>query len=225
MRSEKVPKSYLAMRVPLSGRLNSKAALRKILLLYPALEQVSDGTDLRYVIKSETPNNYFHMAEFSNVGIAVETYSESSPLLLMRETLIRLLSLASFVKPCYEFRIESIFPYLIETLTRQNFEQYPINAAPERPGSMPEVVLSRRILSLKDELEKLKASNSANSGNVKRLAAALIATKYASRSSITQVATELGLEKLVIKQVLEKCDTQGMNVIWHSGDLFSLVSI
>ncbi|MDE1869796.1 MAG: hypothetical protein KGH71_02300 [Candidatus Micrarchaeota archaeon] len=147
----------VTMSIPLSAKLTlplSKLAL--LLKEYPLLEQVKSGSELVYSTKSGGTTHAFH---FGKTYIIQRVYCESSPVYSMRESLLRLIAIASFLQGAYEVRPESLFPYLIAELSKPELASFTRNPPPSRTGN-PEVILAKRIMGLISEVERISQENS-----------------------------------------------------------------
>ncbi len=216
-------KGYLMSRLRLKGRLRNKKELQRLLDIYPSLQPLSYGSSLRYIINEPDMNARFYIAEFSGTEMAIEIYSASSPLVFLKEGVVRLLSLASFVDPLYEFDIRSAFPYLIEVLMRQKTEHYGA-LANEKEVYGHDIILSKRIMSLQKENTMLRESEYAAQRALIQVAAVLLKTRYRGRCRISNVAGETGLGEKAVREAIMYACSSGCKVIWHGKEEFSLVN-
>ncbi len=223
MNKHKVPdtRGYLMSRLRLEGKLHNTGRLEQLLELYPMLHCVGYGNELRYFIDEPDISSRFYIAEFCDKGIAIEIYSKSTPLMFLREGMLRMLSLASFVGTVYEFDIKSIFPYLIDILAKDKLEYYfkPTMHSESR-GS--EIVLSRRILNLLKENYTLKNNVASTEKTTTNLILMLLRLKYSGICNVRTAAPELGIEVDSLITIIKNAGDSGAMVTWHSKETFSI---
>ena len=138
------------MCIPIAARLNVPLSeLKAALKSYPFLEQLSCGSELVYLTVGNGTTHIFH---FGREHILQKVYSTSSPVYSMRESLLRLLGMVSFLGDAYSLSPQSLFPYLLHELSKPELAQLPKSTAQDRNGN-PELILSKRIVQLLAELE------------------------------------------------------------------------
>ncbi|MCL5427731.1 MAG: hypothetical protein M1321_00950 [Candidatus Marsarchaeota archaeon] len=208
-------------RLRLSGTLHDMRKLQDILGKYPLLQRLSYGSSLRYLINEPDSQARFYIAEFSPSHISIEIYSRSTPLALMGDGMLRLLSLASFVGCAYDFDISSIFPYLIDILARDKIEYY-LQGTGKAEIHGPEVILSKRIISLNGENLRLKQRCDAMRENILRLAIMLLRVKYRGVCAISDAAAAMGLTEDEMRTVVSRASHMGCKVVWHGKNEFSM---
>lgn len=157
------PKNYLLMRVPLRAKLTcSIRDVKEILENHPDLVLIKNSPELRYTTL-EDEIDHFYTFEFGKEHIIAEVYSKESPIYLMREILLRLLSLLAILGDSYKVDIESIFPYIAIELSSNQISSYINNIEQPRKQNESDIILAKRILelnnknrALSEELEKYK---------------------------------------------------------------------
>ncbi len=208
-------------RLRLSGTLHGVKKLQNMLEAFPSLRQLSYGTALRYLIDEPDAQSKFYIAEFAKDFIAVEIYSRKAPTILMKEGMLRLLSLASFTSSVYEFDIKSIFPYLIDLLAIEKTSYLPGTIkAVEIHG--PELVLSKRILQLKGENQLLREKEASMGRTMTNIAAMLLRTNYRGVCRVSSISSETGLGEDDVRSALKHACLSGGSISWRSKDEFSI---
>lgn len=159
------------MCIPLSARLNVPLSqVASLLKNYPFLEQLKSGSELVYMTRSGAVTHTFH---FGKTHILHKVHSENSPVYSIRESLLRLLGIISFLQDAYEVRPESLFPYLIAELSKPELTSIAKNVPESRNGN-PEIILSKRIIELLLQVEKISRENSRLSSSRLRLISYLL---------------------------------------------------
>ncbi len=226
----KIRKFALFSRIPIRAVLNtSLSKLKNKLSYYPALEIISDGSCPRYAAKREANDEKWHVFEFSKKHIAIETYSKISPFYSMDESLLKLLSISSFLSQEYSFDIASLFPYIIAALINGRGKVQKITAT-NRTGvaacSGADLILAKRINELHGEVEQLRAENGKMESVVDKLTFEIMLSEGISKEcSIKALEGKYGINRKCIDEAIGLLKSNGYGLVYSSKDTFMVVKI
>ena len=205
------------MCIPLSAKLNLPLSeLASLLKNYPLLEQVQTGSELVYLAKSGGVSHTFH---FGKTYILHKINSANSPIYSMRESLLRLLGMVTFLQEAYEVKPESIFPYLIAELSKPELNLLAKNLGQSRNGN-PEIILSKRIIELLLQLGKISKENSELGSTRLRLLSYLL-LKESERGSvlIKEFCEKYSLEVSELSSVEKTLSGLGFRLLLGGGKI------
>lgn len=215
---------YLISRIPLKARsVFGISAIRKRLGLYPSLTPLSYGTSLRYALGS-MQSDHFYLLAFSREGILLEVYSKTSPLYLLGDALLRLLSVLALLEGLCSVELESLYPYMIWALGRQHLECVSEEPA-EREEQGSDIVLAKRIIMLSREKSELGKKAERWHSAARQILARLIASRYGAGFAVDDVAHETGLSEETVREALRLMPTLGYKTLNMDGKTFSLVRL
>ncbi|MDE1846163.1 MAG: hypothetical protein KGH53_02695 [Candidatus Micrarchaeota archaeon] len=201
-----VPSYPLFMSLPLQATLKVPTSkLVSLLKNYPLLKPLSYGTQPSYLAKTECADFVF---EFGPKSIVEKIYSPLSPVYSMRQALLRLLSIISFLGDSYEVKPQSILPYLISELSRPEMNSI-LKSAPAPRNGNPEILLSKRIIELLSSLENSVSKNKRLNSRASSLIAHLLLRE-----------SEKG--EIVLKDFFEKYSVDQSLLDGASKELFAL---
>ena len=132
--------------------------VKQKLLSYPQFRLLSEGTIIVASLAGAEPDPSYEVL-FTNDRIEMRTYSSKSPAYHMKDSLLRLLSIAALFSDDFKFDISSLFPYLISVLANLELSAA-FQAVDTQPqDSRSDIILAKRINELTarcDVLEKEK---------------------------------------------------------------------
>ena len=219
-------KNYLDSAIILQAKLNCRlSSIAKAMEAYPGVYLTQSGTSLLYSIGGEADDHYYTI-ELSSSYIRLAIYSEYSPIYLMKEALLRLMSIISFLNDRYNVNISSIFPYLVELIADGQLNYYSgiISSISGRETSDSYIVLAKRVNYLKAENSRLQSELSESNERIgSMLEWLLILEGMHSAASIEKLSEKYKVRKEEIEAALKRLQSKGYKVIYNSKDLFTLV--
>ncbi|MDE1825700.1 MAG: hypothetical protein KGH61_01405 [Candidatus Micrarchaeota archaeon] len=223
-RTEPFNKGMLCMKIPLVARLiKSKAEIKLVLANYPNLSLVKEGKELQYL--SNFDGYQFYSFKFSSESVVGEVYSTSSPVYLLKGTILRLLGILCALDGIYDFRIESIFPYIILAIGNgQSNQVVPPNH--EEDLGNPDIILAKRILELLKERDKLGDE----SKKIKSRADLLLSHLIVSESKIGKIhedelSLRCGLERGDLEEAIATSQSLGYKILRYARKEFRVVNV
>ncbi len=221
MMLSKVKKSYLSSTIPIKCKLlTSQSALKSTISNYPSCKPLNTKKWPTYLIK-ENNSEPFYILELRNDKILFTTYSTISPLYSLKDSLLRILSLASVFSDDYVMYIDTILPYMLNFMLKEDYKSYPhYNYSKE-----PELILSRRIIHLISENKTLKNTVSSLNNNLIKSTSALIMAKYSSDSNIKQIEAATGLSSQYVSDILIMIQQNGNRLVYNKKGNFDIVRI
>ncbi|MEM3280067.1 MAG: hypothetical protein QXR29_02255 [Candidatus Micrarchaeaceae archaeon] len=224
--NKNVSETYLNSRIIIAATLKGPiGSLAESLAYYPGLEQLSRGGTLKYELGAGRGSDSFYRFEFARGYVALEIYSKHSPVYLMREALLRLLSMMAFTKGFYSFDVSSLFPYLVAALAgNQIGEEMRVCSTGngERDGDA-NIVLSKRIIALRNENSELKSDYSALANETELLIARVIVAESAFTNSLERISEKYAIPIERLRKALDRIAALGYRVTRANGNLFELV--
>lgn len=219
---EKLSERRILMRLPVRARLKiSIVELRNLLRKYPGLRQFSHGKRASYYFDATNELIVFHFLEDS---IIYEIYSSSSPVYLLREALLRLFGVVIFLQDAYDLFPESIFPYVVSELSKQEINSIPKKVVGAKINS--ETILSKRIITLLDDVESLTTENTELKSRFSLLAAQLLIKESESGLiSISEVSKKYSLKQDVFDSAKNLLGRFGYRAIHQGPDRLKLVNL
>ena len=210
------------MRIPLAARLiASKAEVKRALANYPNLSLVKEGQELRYFSNFE--DDRFYAFRFSSESVVEEIYSVSSPIYLLKAAILRLLGLLCALDGMYDFRIESIFPYLILAINQETSIPKFLPELEQNPGN-PEIILAKRILELlKERSEMGKESKALKFRADLLLSHLLLFESTTGKISEDEFSLRYRLGGGDIRRAIEASQSLGYKVLRYGGKEFRVV--
>ncbi len=213
--------SAIIVRAEAKCRLST---IEKAMEGYPSARAIRRGTSLLYSIEEDSDRCY--EIELSQSYMRLGIFSESSPLYFMKDAMLKLLSICSFLQGKYSVDISSIFPYLIELLADGQIGHYrEVSAGIQYPQSDSYIVLAKRINFLRAEKSALEAklkSATAEADNL--LEGILVSEAVKAPSSIDALSEKYKVSARSFSLALENLKKKGWKVI-NNGSLFTLVNI
>ncbi|MDE1804890.1 MAG: hypothetical protein KGH59_03870 [Candidatus Micrarchaeota archaeon] len=216
--------SRLVMRIPISASLRPTIAnLKKELSEHPALSLVSEGTELSYLSKRGADGE-FYLFRFGREYIVAERYSRLSPIYSLRESLLSLMGIISFLGDSYEVRLGSIFPYLIHALASQDLAVPGPKMDSRLPEKKSDIILAKRIIGLHSELAEAKSEVSKRDSTACSLLAHLAVHDSSSgRIEMSEFARRYGASERLLKGMEANLSSMGYRLIRHEADKASVV--
>ncbi len=219
-------KGYLISRISMKARLlGNLKNVESLINQYPCNEKISGGSSLKYLIREdEKASERFYIVDLGKSFINFSTFSSTSPLNCIEESLARLLTIISTLGDNYEVEVKNLFPYLIYALMRQHLMYYMENLKEPNDNSV-DLMLARRIKCLLIENNKLKSELSEANGKLMRILTNLIIAKYPNNASLLEIAENNGLSKNDVNEALSKLRKNGYFVRQTLGGRFSVVKL
>lgn len=209
--------------------LTSTRSVEEKMSRYPGLAQTGRGTALRYVF--DCGNGSFYSIELGRDRVSVCIHSPQSPLYLMRDALLRLLSVLQLLSDDYEVRAKALIPHVVAVLARQQIEHYASEIDAKGAGRALQVcgetdlALARRIRLLLKENAELSAARSSLSSKIGSLAAKLVLFECGRDPSVSSISKETGLGRDEVMGALAGIRGLGYRAIFKNADRFELVRL
>ena len=217
--------NYLLSRIKVNGHLlTSIQAMREKLSNYPQLRQANSTDGLKYVIESGTEETFYTIS-LQKDALLFDVYSKVSPLYMMHEVLLRIMSIAAVLSEDYEFEMRGLFPYIVKVLV----DQVPKRPMPEAtfvPGIVTEdLILSKRINWLNKENMKLQKDLSLCRTKLLRALALLIINKYGTCIDPGRIAKEIGIDIEEIDKAMEFMPELGYKTLPVGHEKFKVIKL
>ncbi len=217
---------YLRGRMPVNAKLlTSMSAVKSHLNGYPNLRLIKRGSELHFLIGGEGEPDKFYIASFGREHVALELFSKISPIYLLPEALLRMLSILSMVSSDYEFDVRSLFPYLIEVIASQNIRYCLERLDTGRLENHSDIILAKRIRSLLESNIRLSKDLESTKLRLSRIAASFIVNRYGSSAGIEEICNGLGMSEKEADSILDFMPEVGYRAIRSNGGKFNLVRI
>ncbi len=213
-------RSYLSSTIPLkSTLLTSIESAKRHMSSYPS-SRLLPGRYPKYLIKQG--DGPFYMVVLKEDEVLFTTYSDTSPLYFLRDTLLRLLSVMAMLSEDYSIKANGLFPYFIKSLSGQS-PQKPLQRCSH--DRVPEFMLSKRIVCLLNENKALRLQANTLQQDLMRITSELILSKYSYNSSAAKIAMETKLDASYVSKVLESLRQNGNRIMPSKGGNFNIVGI
>ncbi len=212
---------YLSSTIPLRCTLTTSInSAKEKMSVYPYIRLLHNFKFPKYLIK--TPNSEaFYTIELKNDLILFTTYSITSPLYSLKDSLLRLLSITAILSEDYSIQANSLFPYLSNILSKID----PPRSEPHNYDRGPELMLSRRIVYLLCTNTKLNSEIKSIKQDLLRITSDLILNKYCSDSNVRQIIQATGLEGSFINESLKSIQQKGNKLMYNKSGNFDIVRI
>ena len=218
-------KECLFSRIGINATLTSNLAkVRERLKQYPNMKLERDGSYLLYLMQSDAVHDHFFSFEFGKESMAITTYSKSTPVRFLQETVLRLLGMMQALSECYEIKLESLYPYLIMTVAGQRLDF----VTPGEGGEnvvLPDIVLSKRLIALMRENINLRDERDRTAKNFKRVVLKAVVSSSVHDHSIESIAARLGIDNKDVSSALDSAESAGYRVVITGRDTFDLVRV
>lgn len=203
---------YLSSRIILDARLmSSMRSVRSRLSSYPAMRQVSTGTRLSYLIEGEGNDEKFHTLELEAGRVILTTNSSSSPTYLMKDSLLKILSISMVLSEDYEIDLRGLLPYL--TLVLSSSEMLLRDSGPANFNRNADILLSKRVIELINQKNVLEASAARLRSGLISSISALIICKYGKGFTPAGMSKELRVGQEVIDGAIDSLRSRGYRII------------
>ena len=225
MKSNK-KESYIFSKVSISGRTLSGLEEIKILLSdHPGVSLIYSGEFLRYSIKTQNTTDHYFILEIYNSNISIAIYSMVSPVFFLKEAIIKLLLILSFIKTYYSIELSELYPFIMEILSKDTFGTAEFKKLAENSKTTygEDVVLSRRIITLLNENKKLSNEILFLQLTSVRLMTSVLLLKYSGKINFRSASKDLGIDEAMFKNLLEETKSLGFTALWHNKSEFTLV--
>jgi len=190
----------------------SMAKVKERMAFYPHLKLISEGSELEYMLaeSGEDADKKAYTIKISRSGITLYIYSNLSPEYFERESLLRLFSLAQLLSDLYVFDISSIFPNLLHFL--YNTEEHAIKV--ERIGPWDKergvaVLLSKRVITLDNEVDKLSKELLLYKDKVSDLLAEIIG--FNGNIDKAELVKRYNLDMQIVEKAFQKANEARLN--------------
>jgi hypothetical protein len=212
----------LFSRIEVSAELKGSAsAIKRELQAYHGLRLVREGTVLAYEIVPDDDEHHYSV-EFGTDKIALCIYSRKTPMLFIREALLRLVALLQLTSCCYDVGLHTLYPYLVLALAGEQLS----SLKPETKAQnirAASIVLAKRLVRLISENRDTKKENVELASKLHKTILKTIAISGRSRIDAKGIASELGIEESDITDALATAGDAGYKVANYGDGAFSLV--
>lgn len=224
MELDKDLSKFLSSRITVNARVvTSIRKVRASLGAYPGLIEVGYGSGIKYLIDCEREAGKFYLLSLSRSAIVFEVFSKVSPLYLMRESLLRLLSISAMLSEDYEFDMRSLFPYLIEVLACQELKGICEVRSGADANCGGDIILARRITQLLKERRAFSSALDAASSKLARITALFIICRYGHAGDVNEIARDCGLTDEEVERALGGMHEIGYKRLPSRSGRFTLV--
>ncbi len=217
---------YLSSRICIGAEpLTSLAKAKATLSCYPHLKKVSEGSSPSYLLDIEGITDRFYTMQISRDGITVTLNSRSSPSYLMKEHILRSLSIVMALSEDYRADLSCMLPYIIEALNRELLPARPERQAHTNQSASDSIdaMLSRRIIGLLKECDTLNQRAKRLDSLSVDLMSRLILQRYASGYNAAKISSELGVETSAVSRSMKHLERIGYRQISGKDGTFELV--
>lgn len=222
MKQSKLSNSYLSSTIILKAKLSTNIqAAKSRLSSYPLIKLLHEGRHPKYLIQTNNPD-IFYIVMLKSDSISFTVYSTLSPLYLLKEHMLRVISISSILSDNYLIYANSIFPYLINLLSKQDLIK------PEKRYNYSrdsDILLSKRIVNLLSSNKKLSDRLDSLNRNLTNVTSELILSRYDSDSNLKQIALETGLDQIQVSEALKHIQQNGNKLIYNGKGNFNIVRI
>ncbi len=217
--------NYLFSKITIQGKAHSSLEDIKLLLLdHPGLSLMYSKDILRYSINESGFKQHYFILEISKTNISIITYSMQSPILFLKEAILRLLLILSFIKSSYSIELSELYPFILNILSKEAFEVDELNNQNRYKNTYNEdIILSKRIIQLLRENKELKNEISISKSTILRLVTMNLQLKYSGRINLKIASKDLGIEEELLLNILEKAKSLGYAIIWNNKHEFTMV--
>lgn len=225
MKSNK-KESYIFSKVSISGRaLSSLEEIKISLLDHPGVSLMYSGEILRYSIKTQDFTDRYFILEISKSNISITIYSATSPVFFLKEAILKLLLILSFIKAYYSIELSEFYPFIMEILSKDTFSTTEFKKLVENTKATygDDVVLSRRIITLLNENKKLSNEILFLRSISLRLMTSALLLKYSGKINFKSASKDFGIDEVIFKKLLEETKSLGFTTLWHNKSEFTLV--
>lgn len=219
---DKTSKLALVTRLPIKAKLNvTRRALLDLLRSYPKLVPISYGKEIGYYVEN---NQEIFVFYFSDEYIIHEIYSPTSPVYHLRQSLLRLLGILLFLGSAYYVDLQNLSPYLISELSKKEIDSTNTSRIVNSDG--PYQILSKRIISLLNDLESLSAKLEKNQSSLINAIAILILKEPQNGTlSSKELSAKYFVDENLVVSSLEMLPKFGYKPVMYGAGRFSLVEI
>ena len=218
--------NYIFSKVSIAGRpLSSLEEIKLSFSDHPGLSLMYSGESLRYSIKTQGFTDRYFILEICKENIYIIIYSATSPIFFLKEAVIKLLLILSFIKPNYSIELSDFYPFIMEILSKDTFNTAEFKKLTENTKITygEDVVLSRRIIALLNENKKLNNEILFLRSTSLRLMTSAILLKYSGKINFRIASKDLGMEEATFRKLLEETKSLGFTTLWHNKSEFTLV--
>lgn len=186
---------------------------------YPAMEQVSDGTCLRYLISGESAGR-FYVLEILPDRMSLTLNCTTSPYYYYKEIALRFLSVAMALADDYRIDLYYVLANLIGALAGGTAD-----ASAQKPNFNREadIFLSKRVIELSRANKEAALQISALEADCSSLLASAIAMKYNGTFTLDNVSSDLKVSKQRVVSALEALWGKGYRVVVHKSGAYELI--
>lgn len=218
----KINKSYIRSTIPLKGTMiTNSISIKSRLSNYPNFKLLDHSKWPSYMIQIEN-SDIFYIIELKSDKILFSLYSKVSPLYSLKDMLLRLFSIASILSDDYSIQTNSIFPYLINVLSKQEIIK---DTAKYNYNRDPELILSRRVICLLSDNKNLKNTANKLEHELLKVTSDLILNKYSTNTNLKQISSETGLNQQYISSILKLLQQKSNRLIYNKNGNFDIVRI
>lgn len=222
---DKRARDCLFSRMQLEAKLLTRiVSVKKELGSYPGLTLVREGTSLLYEIKCEEKDEHFYSLELDREHISLTIYSMQDPVFFLQEATLRMLGILQLLSHVYEVKMNSFYPYLVMILASQQLNRFSQKAI-KKEDTAPELVLTRKLISLMRENTRMKEEHYKMLGKFRKVLLEAIAASAGGKESVEEIALSLHLDKEDVLAALDRARESGYRVVRTGNAGLNLVRI
>jgi hypothetical protein len=209
----KTTKRYLSRSIILKASLSTSLdGVRTRLEKYPDIKFLESRREIRFI--ATDANEICYEFQLSKQYLMAKVLSTTvPPEHFLHNALLRLLSVSSFLEGCYAYEIESVFPVMIDVLSRQHLSQHAITQSRTAADRSGDLLLARRINSLLKERSELSDRCGSLNRELNRLTVMLITSRYGSSFSIEDLKKDGIFTEDMLKARLNEIEKSGYKII------------
>ncbi len=212
----------LFSKIEISAELNgSISAVKRELQPYHGLRLAREGTVLTYDIVPDD-NEHHYSVEFGTDRITLWIYSRKTPMLFIREALLRLIALLQLTSCCYDVGLRTLYPYLVLGLAGDQLRS--LEQETKAQNSRAEsVVLARRLMRLISENRDAKRENAELTSKMHKTILRAITISGRGKIGVRDFASELGIGESDVMDALATAGDAGYRIANYGNGIFGLV--
>ena len=214
---------YLSSRIVFKGRLNSNMdRVREKLNEFPGSKFIPGGRTIRFYLDVQEDRHY--LFEISSSSISIETIcSNNQPNYFLQDALLKLFSVAAFLSNDYSFEPSSIFPEIVEVLSKQYFNSVSTNTPNIKQEQTGDIILAKRINHLIGTNASLEASVNKLEGDLTNLTIKFIINKYGNTFLMADLEKEMLPSGTKLSETIKNIQKAGYRLIPLDKQRVSLV--
>ena len=192
---------------------------------FPWAKQTSYGSVLRYAISANEFNDRAYVLELAADRITLIISASYSPTYLIKEALLRLISICLILSEDYLIDPSGLFQHMTIALNNSNIPQpSPDNIRPNF-NRAADIILSKRIIDLSNLTKALESDLRNTRMKLIDAVSRLLVCKYSAGFKIKSASTELCIAENLLGEAIDHLKISGYRVLAGREGLIEIVRL